>query len=130
MYDRIVDAVSGELTAKGMQRVGRSPDLLVALHGRHSTQTQIDTTTYGYGWGAWGYWNRWGYGRVGAASSTVREVPVGTIIVDLVDATQKRMVWQGIASDTLDPRATADQKDERVRDAMKRMFASFPPKPR
>jgi hypothetical protein len=53
---------------------------------------------------------------------------VGTLFVDLVDAGEKKMVWQGVASATLDSRATADDKDYRVNNAVKKMFARFPPK--
>jgi hypothetical protein len=54
-------------------------------------------------------------------------VPVGTLIVDLVDARQKKMVWQAIASDSLDPQSSPDQKDRRVKEVIKEMFAAFPP---
>jgi hypothetical protein len=128
VYARVSEAVEAELVGKGLRREAGSAGLLVALHGRMSKQTQIDTTTYGYGWGGgWGYWNRWGYGGMGSATTTVREVPVGTLIVDLVDAKEKKMVWQGVASDSLDPNSSPEMKDYRVKNAVKKMFASFPP---
>jgi hypothetical protein len=128
VYARVSEAVEAELIGKGLRREAGSAALLVALHGRLSKQTQIDTATYGYGWGAWGgYWNSWGYGGMGTATTTVREVPVGTLIVDLVDAKEKRMIWQATASDTLDPNSSPEMKDYRVREAVKKMFAGFPP---
>ena len=51
----------------------------------------------------WGYGYGW-YGG-GMETSTVSEIPVGTLVVDLVDGKKKDMVWRGIASDTLDPQA-------------------------
>ena len=33
--------------------------------------------------------------------AVVSEVPVGTLVVDLVDGKKKELVWRGIASDTL-----------------------------
>ena len=127
VYKRISAAVEAELVGKGLRREPGSAQLLVALHGRLSKQTEVDTTSYGYGWGRWGYWNRWGYGGMGTTRTTVREVPVGMLIIDLVDARAKKMVWQGIASDSLDPSASPEEKDYRVRETIKKVFADFPP---
>ena len=130
VYQRVSSAVEAELVGKGLRREAGSAGLLVALHGRLSTQTQIDTTSYGYGvGGGWGYYGRRGYGGTGSARTTVREVPVGALIVDLVDAKEKKLVWQGIASDSLDPDASPELKDLRVKEAVKKIFAGFPPKP-
>jgi hypothetical protein len=57
-------------------------------------------------------------------------VPVGTLIVDLVDAREKRLVWQGVASDALDPGATADERDKVVATMIAKMLADYPPPPR
>lgn len=127
VYARVSEAIEAELVGKGLRREAGSAGLLVALHGRLSKQTQIDTASYGYGWGTWGYWNRWGYGGMGTTTTTVREVPVGTLIVDLVDAAGKKLVWQGTASDSLDPNSSPETKDYRVKNAVKKMFAGFPP---
>jgi hypothetical protein len=131
--DRIEGAITTQLTAKGLKLASDNADLLVAYHARLDKETQLDTTSFGYGWGGgWGgYYGPGaygGYGGMGTSTTTVREIPVGTLIVDLVDATKKEMVWQGVASATLDPKATADDKDYRVNDAVKKMFSSFPPK--
>jgi hypothetical protein len=129
VYERIREAVSAELVAKGFTLEAGSPTLIVALHGRLSSETKMDTTAYGYGMGGWGYrgYYRGGYGGMGTASTTVREVPVGTLIVDIVDAKEKKLVWQGMASDSLDPKASADTRDRRVKDAVKQMLEHFPP---
>lgn len=116
---RIETAVSGELAKKGMTRNTSNPDLWVAVHGRLSKQTQIHTydTGWGYGW-------RWGGGMT---TSTVSEVPVGTLIVDMVDASRKELVWRGTASDTLDPEASPEKKEKNLQEAMAQLLAKFPP---
>lgn len=131
--DRIEGAITTQLTAKGLKLVSENADLWVAYHARLDKETQLDTTSFGYGWGGgWGgYYGPMGYGGYGGmatSTTTVREIPVGTLFVDLVDAAKKEMVWQGVASATLDPKATADDKDYRVNDAVKKMFSGFPPK--
>ena len=123
---RIDGAITRQLEVKGFTPSTAQPDLLVAVHAKLSRETHFDTTTFGYGWGAgWGYWGRRG---AGGATTVVRQVPVGTVIIDVVDARQKKLIWQAVASDTLDPRASADERDRRVNDAMEKIFAGFPPR--
>jgi hypothetical protein len=116
---RIETAVGGELAKKGMTRNTSNPDLWVAVHGRLSKQTQIHTYDSG-----WGYGWRWGGGMT---TSTVSEVPVGTLIVDLVDANRKELVWRGTASDTLDPEASPEKKEKNLQEAMAKLLEKFPP---
>lgn len=128
VYDRFAEAVVETLTQKGLQHRSEGTDLLVVLHGRLSKQTQIDTTSYGYAYGGWGYYGR-GYGG-GSTVSTVREVPVGTLIIDVVDAKAKKLVWQAVASHSLDPNASPETRERRIRDAVLEIFSRFPPPPK
>jgi Domain of unknown function (DUF4136) len=120
--DRIKSAVSDELRMKGLMQSEANPDLWVVAHTRLDEQTQINTynTGWGYGWG-------WGYGA-GMTTSTVSQIPVGTLIVDLVDVSQKQLVWRGTATKTLDPDASPQSKQENLQKAVAKMFAGFPPK--
>jgi hypothetical protein len=125
MRDRIESAIAGQLEGKGFVRSGAQPDFIVAVHGKLGKETQFDTTSFGYGWGGgWGYWGRAG---MGTSTTVARQVPVGTLIVDVVDAREKKLVWQAVASDTLDPQASAEKRDKLVNEAMAKIFASFPP---
>jgi hypothetical protein len=126
---RIEDAITKQLVAKGLTRSSDNPDLLIAGHAKLSSEVHFDTTSYGYGWGGWGgYWGPYGgYGGMGTSTTVAREVPVGTLIIDLVDAKSKKLVWQGVASDTLNPNASAEERDWRINDAMQKMFAGYPP---
>ncbi len=126
--ERVDAAIVTQLEAKGMTRSAANPDILIAAHGKVSSETHFDTTSFGYGMGGWGgYWGP--YGGAGMASSTTvaREVPVGTLIIDVVDAKAKKLVWQAIASDTLDPNARPDEREYRINKAMEKIFAGFPP---
>jgi hypothetical protein len=125
VYDRITRAITTELEGKGLTEAGAEADLVVVVHGRIDNQTQIRTDSFGYGWGRWGYWGRpYGYG---GATTTVSQVPVGTLVIDLVDADAKQLVWQAVAEDTLKPSASPEAKDRRIGEVMERVFADFPP---
>ena len=119
---RIEAAVDRQLASKGLKKVESGPDLAVFVHPRLSKETQINTYSTG-----WGYGYGW-YGGMGTTTSTVQEIPVGTLVVDLVDMQKKELVWRGIAKSQLDSEASAEQRQERLDEAMQRLFESYPPK--
>jgi hypothetical protein len=57
-----------------------------------------------------------------------KAVSVGTIIVDLVDPSTKQLVWRGIATSPFDSEASIEKRQGLLREAMKKLFAGFPPK--
>lgn len=125
LVERIESALAGQLTAKGLTRNSANPDLWVVPHPRLSKQTQINT--YNSGWG-YGYgWRGYG-GGMGTTTSTVEEIPVGTLVVDLVDVKAKELVWRGTASDTLKENATPEEREKNLNAAMTKLFEGFPPK--
>jgi len=121
---RVQSAIETTLAAKGMTRNDANPDLWVAVHGRLSEQTQI--RTYDTGWG-YGYGWR-GYGGMGMTTSTVEQIPVGTLIVDLVDAQKKELVWRGTGSDTLNPQRSPEEREKKLQEAIAKMLENYPPK--
>jgi hypothetical protein len=123
LEQRLKSAVETTLNSKGLRTSAENPDLWVVPHTRLDKQTQINT--YNSGWG-YGYGWRGGYGG-GMTTSTVSEIPVGTLIIDLVDAGKKQMVWRGTASKTLEPDASPETKDKNIATAVQKMFANYPP---
>jgi hypothetical protein len=121
--DRIKLAITEALQGRGLVQTSDRPDLQVNVFAKLSKETQI-TSTGGYG--GWGYgWH--GYGG-GMSTTTVQDVAVGTLVVDLVDAKTDKPVWRGIVSDTISGSSTAKQKQEKLNYAMSQMFAKYPPK--
>jgi len=118
--DRLEKAITAQLEAKGMQRA-TSPDLLVALHGRMDSETVIDTSAFGYR-------SRWGWWGGAGARTTVRQVPIGTVVVDLVDAAQRELVWQGRLSDVVRRGGSPESRQETINEDIAKLFAEFPPR--
>ena len=121
-HKRIVNAIDAQLAAKGFTKVeaGANPDVLVAYHASFNRDLQV--TGFNRGWG--GY--RFGPGRVGSAR--VDQIVVGTLIVDLVDAANKTIVWRGIATKDLDPNASPEKRDKSINKAAEKLFKNYPPK--
>ena len=73
--------------------------------------------------GGFGY-RGWGGMGGGMATATQTNIPIGTIIVDLVNPKTKEMVWRGTAQDQVS--GTGEEKGQ-VQDAMAAIFKNFPP---
>ena len=113
---RIEEVIAAALQAKGLTPAGgRRPDLNVVTHVVVEKQQRLETTVWGYGC-------RWGGG---VATTIVTDIPVGTLIVDLVDAERACLVWRGRATDTIGPDSEA--RERQLQKAVARMFEGFPP---
>lgn len=117
---RLTAAIDRGLAARGLTR-SDTPDLYVAMHGRLSKEVQYTAFDTGWGYG----WRRWG-----AGPTTVRrqEVPVGTLVVDLVDAGDKELVWRGTARSAIDTTVSAEKREAAVQGAVEKLFAAYLPR--
>jgi Domain of unknown function (DUF4136) len=106
--------ISARLEANGLKRVDRNADLQVTPRLIRGPQEPEGQT--GYGW-----WTG------GASSQATGGVPVGTLVVDLVDPAKNQLVWRGQATGTVP--STGALRKEKLRIALDRIFADFPPKP-
>jgi hypothetical protein len=123
IQDRIDRSVNQTLQTRGLRMDAQNPQLLVYTHVRVSKEQQINYNTWGYG--GWYGWGGWGPGGWSTTTATVTNVPVGTLIVDLVDAQRKSLVWRGTATDTITSQDQVSQ--ENIDRAVSKLFASFPP---
>jgi hypothetical protein len=123
--ERITTAIGNELKARGMSQ-SESPDLFVYSHVKVSTEKRVDVTSFGYGgypgWGGWG-------GSFGTSSAVVTDVPMGTLMVDLVDAKTNELVWRGLASDTLLTNPTPEKSEKRINKGVAKLFTKYPVAP-
>ena len=116
IQDRILVAVTEQLVAKGMTQTAVAPNLVVATHVVTHEQKKI--VAPGFGFGPWG----WGWGGPGAMIDTYLQ---GTLIVDLYDAKTRKMVWRGVATDTVSDKTS--KNTEHVDEAVGKMFEQYPP---
>ena len=127
--DRIVAAIEAELAAKGLTKAESNPDLFVVYHVAFDKQKDISTFSSGYGGGYGPY--GWGYGggfAGGSATTTVRDILIGTLVVDMADAQKKQVVWRGMGVKEVDTQAKPDKRDKSIANAVKKIFKEFPPK--
>jgi hypothetical protein len=111
---RIEAAIEQELTAKGLQKQNAGkPDLLVAYHT--NVKDKIDVDTYGYRYGR--------YGRRVGTYTTVQKYQQGTVVVDLVDAKERELIWRGWAKGE----ASDFVSKEKIDDTIAKILEKYPP---
>lgn len=123
---RVKSAVDEELKAKGFTLVtSGEADVFIASH--LTTKDKLNVTDWGYGYGAGPY--RYGYGY-GGSSVSVTQYTEGTLVVDMVNAKNKELVWRGIASGAMASQLPPpEEMDARVKEIIGAILAEYPPQP-
>jgi hypothetical protein len=116
---RIKNSVSAALAAKGWTLVDSGGDVAV-LAMEVTKEHQTLNTYYDQFGGGW----RWG-GGFGDATTTTETYKVGTLVVDLFDASTKGLIWRGSASDTLSSKS--DKNIKALDKSVQQLFEHFPP---
>jgi len=127
---RIMAAVDAELATKGLTKTDSdTADLYLAYQTAIGTEKQF--TSYNTGWG---YGPGWGAGWYGGGMSSTTTygststVYVGQLDLSMYDPATKQLVWRGVASKTLDPKAKPEKKEKNIGKAVQKLLKNFPPK--
>ena len=127
--DRIVAAIDKELAAKGLTKSEANPDLVVVYHVAFDKEKDISTYSSGYGGGYGPYGYGWGGGWGGSTTNTtVRDILVGTMVIDMADASKKQVVWRGMGVKEVNTTANPEKRDKSINEAVKKILKNFPPK--
>jgi hypothetical protein len=94
---RIRGAIENQLVAQGFRKDPTSPD---SMYDRYD-----QNWTYQY----------------------TSEWQQGTLLIDILDAQTKELVWRGSAQAELTMNASDEEKDKRVDEAVRKMLKDFPP---
>ncbi len=117
---RCQDVLSDQLASDSLAQVklDQNPDLWAVVHARLSSKTVVVpfSPDWGYAWGGWA-----------PLDTYETEIPVGTMIVDLVDVRKKEVVWRGRANDVVSTDKSNEEREQKLISVLKEMFAGFPP---
>jgi hypothetical protein len=120
-HSRVVRAIDTQLAARGLSKIetGANPDVFVAYHASFDKDLQING--FSSGWG--------GYRFGGMRTGTVRteEILTGTLVVDVVDAKTKTIVWRAMASKDIDVKASPEKREKNINRAAEKLFKNYPP---
>ena len=116
---RILRSIDEEMSAKGLTK-SETPDLLININTK--TEKNIDVNQFNSAWGyGWGFgWNPyWG------ANTMVSTSIEGILIIDLIDAKKKELVWQGEGVGNLT--RDTNKKDENIKNFVSKILVLYPP---
>ena len=112
---RLVAAIDAEMASKGMKLTADGPDVLLILHV--VSETRLDLDEYGYKAG----WN--------TSTSSPSDLDQGSIMVDVLDAESREMVYRAVADGEVDPSSTPEEQNKNFAKLAKKLFDKFPPPP-
>jgi len=125
---QIKDAVDSELVKRGLTKTDAdTADLFVGYQAGIGAETQF--TSYKTDWGNGSGWSRGGwYGGVGGMTTgQTSTIYTGELAVDMYDSKGRSLAWRGVASKTIDLKATPDKQQKNLATAVARLLKNYPP---
>jgi hypothetical protein len=131
MRQRIAGFIEEALSARGFKRVPKGGDLSISYQVKVTEEPVFTTFSNGFGPG-WGWDSGWGNGwgggwGSGISTTTVQTFYEGTLVIDIVDANHKKLVFQGTSTHDISSRP--DRNSKRLSRAVNEIFEKYPPQP-
>jgi Domain of unknown function (DUF4136) len=128
---QIKETIDTELATKGLSKVDSdNVDLFIGYQTAVGTEKQF--TSYNTDWGYGGGWGRGGWygGGMGGGMTTgqTSTIYTGQLALDMYDTKDKDLVWRGVASKTLDPKAKPEKRQKNLTKAVQKLLKNYPPK--
>ena len=126
-HDRIWAAIKNEMTKKGFTEDANSPDVLVNAVAVFQDKVSVSSNTNYYGYGGYYRPYYWGGGMAMSSNTSydVHHYKDGSLIIDVVDAASKKLVWQGTGNKEID--GPIKDPDTKIPEVIKSIMADFPP---
>jgi hypothetical protein len=126
---RIINSIKNEMAKKGFTEDHANPGVLVNTVAIVSKKVSVSANTDYYGYGGYYRPYYWGGGMGGGSSTTsynVEHYKDGSLIIDIVDASSKKLIWQGIGNSKIDE--PLKDPDNQIPKAIQKIMEGFPPK--
>jgi len=126
---QIKSALESQLSQKGLTKVdGDDADLYIGYQADVGQEKQF--TSYSSGWGYGPGWGRGWYGggmSSGMTTGQTSTIYKGQLAVDIYDSAHKDLVWRGVVSKTIDPKAKPDKQEKNLNKSLTKLFKKYPP---
>jgi hypothetical protein len=127
---QIKAAIDAEMAKKGFSNATtETADLFLGYQPSLNQEKQFNSFSsdwgYGPGWrGGW-YGGGGGFSTTTGSTSTIQ---IGQLDLDMYDPAQKKLVWRGTVSKTLDPKAKPEKQQKNIQKSIAKLLKNFPPK--
>ena len=120
---RIRNAIDREMNRKATRKVpAEQADLLVAWHIVTEERFERRGGSFGFGFG---FGSRFGVGL--SAPPPIEKVKEGKLVVELVDAKSRQVVWRSASRRLLNEDQSGESRRELIDQVVSDMFADYPP---
>ena len=128
VIDRIRAAVERTLAAKGYVKTENgAADFMVSWFGAIDKKIQLQSIDH--------YYSPYGYGALyrdpfwggGMRTTTAIEYEEGTLVVDILDPVQHKLMWRGTGIDRLSGNKNPEEVTRNINTAIAAILADFPP---
>ena len=127
---QITDTIDNELAMKGLVKTeADTADLYVGYQVGISTEKEFTSYNSDWGYGPGWYGGGWYGGGGGITTGQTSTIYIGQLALDMNDAKNKMMVWRGVVSKTIDPKAKPDKQQKNLTKAVAKLMKNYPPPP-
>ncbi len=124
---QLSDAFDAELARKGLVKTGYAKaDLVIVYQLAVKQEKEINSYSTGWGYGP-GWGGYYGGGGSSSTNTTISTISIGSVNLDIYDAVKQRLIWRGIASKTLDPKAKPEKQEKNIAKAAAKLLKNYPP---
>lgn len=122
---RVLRALENVLAAKGFT-ASETPKILVSFHTKAEKNVRVSESYLGWGGPFYGPNAGWGWGWGFNRPYNVNTSTTGVLYIDFIDATTKKLIWQGKGTGTLG-KGTPQQREERINAFVMEILTAYPP---
>jgi len=121
LSDRLISALERELNLKSYTKASQEEaDFILTFHTNAESKTDIDTDYRRMGYG------RYGYGGHMVATTRTYTYTKGTLIVDVLNPKDNKIVWRGVTTDVLKTYDTPTEKTAYINEVVKETMKDLP----
>jgi Domain of unknown function (DUF4136) len=129
MDKNIKATVDAQLSTKGLTKTDDdTADLYIGYQGAVGQEKQFTSFDSSWGYGP-GYGRGWYGGGPTSSMSTgqTSTIYIGQLALDMYSSAGKDLVWRGVVSKTLDPKAKPDKQEKNLNKSVAKLLKNYPP---
>lgn len=122
---RVLRALESSLASKGFS-ASETPDVLISFHTKAEKNVRVSESFIGWGSPFYGPFGGWGWGWGFNRPYNINTSTTGVLYIDIIDATTKKLVWQGKGTGSLG-KGSPQEREERIREFVAEILTAYPP---
>jgi hypothetical protein len=127
---QIRDTIDAELAKKNLSKTDSdTADLYIGYQVGLGTEKQFTSYDTGWDYGPGWYRGGWYGGGGGMTTGQTSTIYVGQLALDMNDTKNHDLVWRGVASKTIDPKAKPDKQQKNLTKTVAKLLKNYPPPP-